>query len=399
MSHTMNNPASEGSGVFDSLSDSGFANPKSFDPMNPLDSSHLDARQLDPRLGERSAGEAELRRVMRARLNAYFDAEGQRDRVGARETLHDLSRMPGGADELASMRRVLSGFDTRPEHPDLTRLVLAKVAKRGMFLSKPARRRVSAARVLIAASLLVVVGTFVYMERGSNGPEQGPAGTITAVVEAQRSDAAESVRNLARAVDTLRSDLIEPVGALAGADARSVRQPQRALSMGDTSSYEESTTRAEGSAVAAATGPADLPMTRLLPVARTDIGNAHESPNLAGVTTPNVTAAARALASAGNAWSIAPTPSVLLAGPSSLGPVPSANIDMLDDLSTLHLNLGSFTDSDSIDGALTRGGLLSRIRPELGPTLGSEPEVRLRPDGSRTILWWVFPESPAPAKK
>lgn len=391
MSHnTKNNQAgaSEGSGVFDPLTESGFAMPRPFDPS-------LESRMLDSRLGggsgggsgEPSNGEAELRRLMRSRLNAYFDAEGQRDRVAAREALHDLSRMPGSGDELAAMRRVLGGFDTRPEHPDLTRVVLAKVAKRGTFLSKPARRRVSAARVLIAASLLVVVGTFVYIDRAANAPVEGPAGAISAVVEAQRSDAAESVRNLARAVDSLRFDLMEPVGALAVTDTDiAKREPQRSLAMGDTSGYEESTTRSVPDDTRHATG---LPLTRLLPVARTDLDSPWTGPNLAGASLAGQPAVAQALTSVQDAWSIAPTPSILLGERARSVDANETFDHATRPIPSLRLDLSDFSVAESIDDVLTRGGLLTNTSPDLT----SEPEIRLRPDGSRTVLWWVFPNA------
>jgi hypothetical protein len=408
MSHnTMNNRSGGGS------SDSGV-----FDPLNDSDP-RIDSGFAIPGA---SAGEADLRRLMRSRLNAYFDAEGNRDRVAAREALHDLSGMPGGSDEIAAMRRVLGGFDVRPEHPDLTRVVLAKVAKRGTFLSRPARRRVSAARVLIACSLLVVVGTFVYIDRASTAPVDGPAGAISAVVEAQRSDAAESVRNLARAVDSLRSDLIEPVGALVASDAPHAiakREPQRSLAMGDTSGYEETASANAPTAHATA-----MPMTRLMPIIQADLDSKRDGLNLAGSNSASARrsephaqpAVARALAAAEDAWSIAPSPSVLLdnaaldasirahqANPSdATEEVRALRLDLNLDLGQdLALDAGDFSNNgfssndfsniDSIDNALIRGGLLTKSRP--GSDIASEPEIRLRPDGSRTILWWVFPNA------
>lgn len=401
--HTMNNRSDGGA------SDSGV-----FDPLNDSDP-RIDSGSAIPGA---SAGEADLRRLMRSRLNAYFDAEGNRDRVVAREALHDLSGMPGGSDELAAMRRVLSGFDVRPEHPDLTRVVLAKVAKRGTFLSRPARRRVSAARVLIACSLLVVVGTFVYIDRASTAPVDGPAGAISAVVEAQRSDAAESVRNLARAVDSLRSDLIEPVGALVVSDAPHAvakREPQRALAMGDTSAYEETVPTSDATAHATA-----MPLTRLMPIIQADLDRKPDGPNLAGSNSADARrsepqaqpAVARALAAAEDAWSIAPSPSVLLRDNAALDASIRAHqanpTDATEEVRALRLdlnldlgqNLGldagdlsnnDFSNIDSIDNALIRGGLLTKSRP--GSDIASEPEVRLRPDGSRTILWWIFPNA------
>lgn len=400
--HTMNNRSGGGA------SDSGV-----FDPLNDSDP-RIDSGFAIPGA---SAGEADLRRLMRSRLNAYFDAEGNRDRVAAREALHDLSGMPGGSDEIAAMRRVLSGFDVRPEHPDLTRVVLAKVAKRGTFLSRPARRRVSAARVLIACSLLVVVGTFVYIDRASTAPVDGPAGAISAVVEAQRSDAAESVRNLARAVDSLRSDLIEPVGALVVSDAPHAvakREPQRALAMGDTSAYEETIPTSDSTAHATA-----MPLTRLMPIIQADLDSKRDGLNLAGSNSasarrsepPAQPAVARALAAAEDAWSIAPSPSVLLRDNALLDAsirahltnpnlgseeIPSLRLDLNLDLGqnlgqNPGLDAGDFSNVDSIDNALIRGGLLTKSRP--GSDMASEPEVRLRPDGSRTILWWIFPNA------
>lgn len=402
-----NNPgdgACDESGVFDPLDElhSGapaFGPQISFD--GTVDSRPLDPRDPDPSFRRPAAGEAELRRAIRSRLNAYFDAEGQRDRVAAREALHDLSRIPGANDELAAMRRVLSAFDTPPQHPDLTRVVLAKVAKRGTLMSKPARRRISAARVLIAASLLVVVGTFVYIDRSSTAPIQGPAGTISAVVEAQRSDAADSVRNLARAVDTLRSDLMEPVGALVADSSVSKREPQRALAMGDTSAYEESSLQiasgpdalpgAAPSAHSPSTYASSFPLTRVLPIARSEFGDARTGPNLAGVGASETPAFARAIASAPDAWAIAPTPSIIL--PTRATPSIDPTAQVSNDLSPRHLNLSGVAASPSIDDAITRGGLLTNVNTDPESLLGTQPEIRLRPDGSRTVLWWIFPDA------
>lgn len=377
--HTTNNQASDGSGVFEPLNDSGFAMPRPFDGS-------LDPRHLDPRLGKESAGEAELRRLMLAKLNTYFDAEGGRDRVAARQSLHDVTRMPGGSEELAAMRRVLSGFDVRPQSPDLTRVVLAKVGKRGTFLSRPARRRISAARVLIAASLLVVVGTFVYIDRSSQAPVQGPAGAISAVVEAQRSDAAASVRNFAQAVDTLRSDLIDPVGELVAPDNAqrlAARGPRASLAMGDTSGYEESVT---------GTGSGQgIPLTRLIPAMHSDLGNS--TGGLAGTKEPAV---ARALASAQDAWTVGASPNVLLDNLPKLHGGADATMSRVASIPPLRLDLSGFLlDPASIDDTLARGGLLTNM----SSATGSEPEVRLRPDGTRTVLWWIFPNAAAQPRR
>lgn len=434
--NTMNNQTSgggcEGSGVFDAMGDSASAMPGFSMPGFPMPGFPIagngDPRRTSAENASEIGGEAELRRQMRARLNAYFDAEGNRDRVASREALHDLSRTPGGTDELAAMRRVLSGFDVRPEHPDLTRVVLAKVAKRGTFLSRPARRRVSAARVLIACSLLVVVGAFVYIDRASTPQPDGPAGAISAVVDAQRSDAAESVRNLAIAVDALRSDLIEPVGALTATDPKqrlAAREPARALSMGDTSDYEESFRDPAGSArtpgshdgarVAAYANtesadqtPGAMPMARLFApirteLGRTELGSRTDSPSLAAAA--NASAAARALASAQDAWMIRPSPSVLIGDIPDLHDAAGANAmadaEVAELARRLTIDLNSLSSSGStsmapefIDDALLRGGLLTSSSPKV-----HEPEIRLRPDGTRTILWWVFPNASAETSK
>lgn len=219
---------------------------------------------------DRSGGKIGMggERSINQRLNAYLDAAGTRDRVGQREALHELTRIPSGVDELAGMKRILGGFDVRAKCPDLTRIVLAKAQQRGAFVSRPTKRKISVARVMLACLLVIAVGAAAILERanrlvpqntepvliaknntgsgGSGGYAISTPNPSMRDTHAMRADVLSPTNQLVAGVGNEQhtSNVISSLGSGLGSGGSTVGNGSRlrvsqALRMGDTSSYEE----------------------------------------------------------------------------------------------------------------------------------------------------------------
>lgn len=173
-------------------------------------------------------------------VNEVLDARAAGAEISALETLHDAARRdPSVLSLLRDVEESLHALRRTPRAADLSRPILARVARRRPFLARRARRRISATRIALACGALATLALVALVQRFAPDAPLFPQEPrpVSSLVEASRADAAESVRQIASAVGSLGSGVVSPVGEVSARAAGHPRRPAP-LSLGNTTAYD-----------------------------------------------------------------------------------------------------------------------------------------------------------------
>ncbi|TVQ62179.1 MAG: hypothetical protein EA378_06890 [Phycisphaerales bacterium] len=156
----------------------------------------------DPRRGPHPA-DADPRVPDAARIpddlvDAFFDRE--LDREAQRRMFDRLRGDPPRCEEITSTREMLRELRRKPDAPDLTGAILARVESRRAFLTPTWRKLVTTGRLAVAAGVLLGIGLAATAQRlwpEATTFRDQPA-PLTGFVDSTRADASSSFRALER---------------------------------------------------------------------------------------------------------------------------------------------------------------------------------------------------------
>lgn len=190
-----------------------------------------------PARGRPAPPDARLAAAERA-ANEVLDARAAGASLAAREMLRNAAaKDPLVLEVMRELEETLHLVREPMRGTDVSREVLDRVHSTRPFLAKRARRKVSAARLVLACSLLAGLSTIVVLQRLEPGASTGP---VTAALDASRDDAVHSLRSLASAFDRLADSVEHATASSAPSPAPPVR---RSLALGDTTRYEGAVVR------------------------------------------------------------------------------------------------------------------------------------------------------------
>lgn len=182
---------------------------------------------------DRMQGAGERRAAAERVANGILDARAAGATLTAREMLRNaVAKDPMVLEVMHELEEAVHLVRSPVSGPDMSKAVLDRVHETKPFLTRRTRRKISAARMVLACSVLAGLSAIAILQRLEPGTPTGP---VTAAIDASRNDAVHSLRSLASAFDRL-ADSVEH----ASAAVDPVMPVRRPLMMGDTTRYEGS---------------------------------------------------------------------------------------------------------------------------------------------------------------
>lgn len=122
------------------------------------------------------------------------------------ELFEMLRGLPEQAESLAESQRMLATLRSTELGPDLTERILSETHQRRAFIPKSVRRQVTAARLALAAMLLIGVAGFAVASNHSFVPLfHTRSAPVSSLIERSEAELANSVRTIGQAIGSVRA--------------------------------------------------------------------------------------------------------------------------------------------------------------------------------------------------